>query len=407
MGIDENVDTEKADFAKLAYRIILRKLHFNVYPKLLQLQFDPATLKRLCMNSTDYANSPCARFTLSGVDEKHQAKDQPIFYTFLDKQMETVSGADNLRGSNTLRPTFLNSFITETQCFSADKNLPDEPLDESYYRGSYMNSGKLKERVSFSDRVYMAKTSQDEVVGPTLKIDNTLYKSKNSYATPLEVIYLNPLQVWNPYKLRNYIDCSEVTGEGTKDKPFTGVCPKLWYMIPAKFFKEGDNDDCVNLETLEKGAYVMRPDGEVSCFYASGVRVVYPSIKGVKGRMRQRYPIMQVTAEGSCEWKKLNAMEDTIDWEIEFDTGKSTLPDAIVFQHTHIVKLTKFDLKKLKANEFVQKVTEKKEHHQHIITVKMREDGKIEITNCNGDNIDDNLYCFDKHNSMLTERKRC
>lgn len=132
------------------------------------------------------------------------------------------------------------------------------------------------------------------------------------------------------------------------------------------------------------------------------LRVTYPKIKDVTGRMRQRCLLMKVTAEGSCDWKKINAMEDTIDWEIEFETGTSTFKAK---QHTHIVKLTKFDIGKLKCKEFVQKVSEHEELHQHIISVIMSEDGEIMISDCNTGSSLDNVYCFDKHQPIPNEKK--
>ena len=55
----------------------------------------------------------------------------------------------------------------------------------------------------YSDRLYMAMTSQDRIAGQTYTDkDGNEVETKVSYAIPMEIIYLTPLANWNPYDIQ-------------------------------------------------------------------------------------------------------------------------------------------------------------------------------------------------------------
>lgn len=140
------------------------------------------------------------------------------------------------------------------------------------------------------------------------------WTQRYTYALPLEVIYLNPLQSWNPYNLaydqkENDVSRNGRVGGSTTEKAFNGTALKrFYYLTPIEFYSSG-RVQVDPADTAKPGAGVLGPDGEVHMMSSSGIRIVTPEIDGV-GKIRMRYPIMPVHGEGSGVWKELNALKE-------------------------------------------------------------------------------------------------
>jgi hypothetical protein len=124
----------------------------------------------------------------------------------------------------------------------------------------------------------------------------TKYEQKVSYAIPLEIIYLTPLNKWNPHNL-NYkgdqrsVDGKTVTansrnGGKTKTKAYDGVNSRIYYITPNEFFA-GTETHVDAADTTKGSVGVLDPTKEVRMVRASGTRIFLPNIPGV-GILRQR-----------------------------------------------------------------------------------------------------------------------
>ena len=126
---------------------------------------------------------------------------------------------------------------------------------------------------------------------------------KWSYAFPLEIIYLTPLNRWNPYDLQYKgkfnSDEGKTVREGIRnggyeeDTAFNGLNSKNYYITPTEMF-ESDEKNKDEADTTQGEVGVLTPGGEVARVRASGIRVFFPNIPGV-GVLRQRYVHRQLS----------------------------------------------------------------------------------------------------------------
>ena len=209
-------------------------------------------------------------------------------------------------------------------------------LYRSYKVGKKDAMGLSMVNRGFSDTfMFSAKTTRKEIVG----LENTNPKKckrvnkkkicekwleKWTWAIPLEVIFLTPLQKWNPlnvpYKGKfNSKEGITVTansryGNCNKDNTLAamnGTNSKNYYRTPIEFYSEAREGSTDAADTSRKYGVCVLTKGGQSRTMASGVRVFLPNIPGV-GIMRTRFPIMPVHGEGSAVWKELNALKEII-----------------------------------------------------------------------------------------------
>lgn len=119
---------------------------------------------------------------------------------------------------------------------------------------------------------------------------------KWSYAFPLEIIFLTPLNRWNPYKLQYKGKFNSEEGKTVKennrnggydvDTAFNGLNSKTYYITPKEMF-ESDEKNKDEADTTQGEVGVLTPKGEVARVRAAGIRAFFPNIPGV-GILRQR-----------------------------------------------------------------------------------------------------------------------
>ena len=265
------------------------------------------------------------------------------------------------------------------------------------------------------------------------------YLQKWSYAIPLEIIYLTPLNKWNPYNLTHKgnarsqlgktVNANGRNGGLTKRTAFNGTNSKIYYITPDEFFS-GSETQKDAADTTRGSVGVLDPTGEVRSVRASGIRIFLPNIPGV-GILRQRYPIFPIHAEGSTVWKELEATKDFLmqsntharlfreklasgtagvstpekNTDTRFLTGSSRRPE-IVPNHVHELILTTEEIALLKSRKIVSKTTGTTEAHQHEITIGWNATRKLfYIASCQGTPPNAGKYrmCFDKHTIFLKE----
>jgi hypothetical protein len=133
---------------------------------------------------------------------------------------------------------------------------------------------------------------------------------------------MNPLSKWNPYNIphrgnANSPEGRQVftgpngrrNGRRTLDKAYNGTNTQKYFRTPSEFFL--DPEDFDPADTVEKGINVLDRTGTMQSVQSSGFWIHLPEIPGV-GILRQRYPIMPLSEEGSGVWKELAALTDIV-----------------------------------------------------------------------------------------------
>ncbi|KAK7100199.1 uncharacterized protein [Littorina saxatilis] len=421
-------------FAQWNYRILCHPIKTHI--KL--TDFKPVDMlpTRILTGSTydAYANKRGARFSLNPDDG-----DREVKWDLLDKIMREIPGKDN----------YMARIKDEVYGLRKMDVFTNKPLNTAFYHRWYKTeetgaNGQETSRRGFADRnLFMAETTQDHVAPVTYeqclhprKLQNrdcTTVVKRFSYAIPLEIIWLTPLNKWNPFNIKYKGDAKTSLAESVKadgrhggrtsDKAYNGTHSKCYYITPAEFFdgKEVGSDAA---DTTRGSVGVLDRKGGVRLVKASGVRIFLPEIQGL-GVLRTRYPIMPVYAEGSPIWKELEALREvvmnmnkykkyfksvppfapadpaTLEQEEEDDKVVLRLSESNpepVGLHDHTLSLSVMEYKQLTMkSRSLDLVTSMENGHSHAVTVDFDETtGKFRITQC-----DERYRCFDGHSVFL------
>ena len=389
----------------------------------------------------EQASTRAARFQLNpkNADRFYERFDSPPF-TLLDELMSEIPGKDNHQGS-------LTDEAFDLPVYSVDPKNPGK-LNAAYYHRWFRVQARgamglsRRHRGYADENLFVAMNTQPRVAGMTLETCKgpkrkprcKRVSQKFSYAIPLEIIYLTPLNRWNPfdleYKGSESGDLGKTVFEGgrdggrTPDKAYNGTNSKKYYRTPSAFFS-GQEVSADAADTTQGSVGVLNKNGEVKITRASGTRIFFPPINGV-GVLRQRYPIVPVHGEGSAVWKELEAVNDLLmksqtyfymyrqalwgsggvmptepadkDTTLRMEDATRTPPGA----HTHEITLTTDEVKAaFRFGRCYRKYTTEGAGHQHKITACWRS-SKWLLTSCDrSDNSKDKTRCWDKHGMYL------
>ena len=300
-----------------------------------------------------------------------------------------------------------------------------QPLNAAYYHRVYKyqspRSYKTNKRQrSFSDStVYMALNTIPEIIDSSHEHDcsfaddevlcNKVAKQKWSYAIPVEIIYLHPLHNYNPYNI-DFHGTSDIAtaggrfGGNTDATAYNGSNTKQYFRTPKSFFT-GDEVNPDPADTATKPVHVLNKFGVRKECYASGIRAILPELPGI-GSLRTRYPIFPIHGEGNFVMKELHVLKDMLENAytdskfypdgnpFSIGLGLMYLPYAVedveagIPKHTHFVKVSVTDLRKLRVErKSVTITTEAGDHgatHKHTITVEYTDDKKFNLKFCDG-----------------------
>jgi len=264
-------------------------------------------------------NSRAPRFRMA-----QEGRSQWFQWNQLDDWMQEVPGKDNYGAK------------IEDDAFGLPKMTLD--LTKKINVANYHRRWKVADKDAMGDTVghrgfadralFVAENTQPRVAPATLKFctRQTGHKvcqdlvKRVSYAIPLEIVFLTPLQSWNPYNIEykgSWRDPSSkaVTADGrtggtTAEKAYNGTMQKAYYLTPVEFFKgkEVGHDPA---DTTKAATGVLDRHGNVRLMKSSGIRINLPEIEGV-GTIRTRYPIMPLWIEGSAAWKEVEALRDLV-----------------------------------------------------------------------------------------------
>ncbi|KAJ7378068.1 hypothetical protein OS493_024730 [Desmophyllum pertusum] len=388
----------------------------------------------------EQASTRSARFQLNPKDSDKwtEGVNNPRFM-LLDEIMSEIPGKDNYQGH-------LTDEAFELPAITIDPKKSGK-LNAAYYHRWFKVMEKdamgqsVRHRGYADENLFMAMTTQPKVAGMKLTTckgpkKNPRCKSvsqKFSYAIPLEIIFMTPLNRWNPFDLEYKGPDKEAYGKtvfeggrnggNTPDKAYNGTNSRKYYQTPSAFFS-GLEVSTDAADTTRNSVGVLDKKGAVRITRASGTRIFFPLISEV-GVLRQRYPIMPVHGEGSPVWKELEATKDLLmksktygyiyreplggsgvlptepperPITLKMEDATRTPPGA----HSHEITLTPDEVKLAKGKrQSFKKMTTTGAGHQHTITVVWRK-GHWMIQHC--DDTDTGKYkCRDRHGKYLNE----
>jgi len=276
VNVTEDGDIE---YAQWNYRILCHPIRSDLKLSDFEPVDDLAVRLIKNTNMTQYAKNKAARFSIApdyshryhAESQSGEFNDKGYLYGRLDKIMMEIPGKDNY-----------NSFIQD-DAFELTKVRVDTKntttLNAARYHRRYKTLQKgamgltLRNR-GFSDpMLYVAETKSPRVAKMAVKDcheKNTCkyYESRHSYAMPLEIIWLTPLNAWNPYNLtfhnNNHIPSAHGRNGGTSaDKAYNGTSHNAYYLTPTEFFHGGETQKDP-ADTAKNSVGVLDPSGHVS-----------------------------------------------------------------------------------------------------------------------------------------------
>ena len=273
-------------YAQWNYRIVCNPIHHALRLQDFQLIDDLAARMRQRRNLTAFGRSRAARFRVAGTHGSHynsvegygNFSESTFGYSLMDRIMYEIPGKNNYRGHMKDESFDLLKYRMETKT--------DAILNAAHYHRYYKvlqkgAMGLTVRRRGYSDRnLWVASTTQPNIAEMEAKdchYNSTVhksvchkYKSRYTYAIPLEIIWLTPLSKWNPYNLTIYDNKhrSGITKDGrngglTKDKAYNGTASNFYYLTPAEFYHPGEvNRDPA--DTARNTVGVLDQEGNVS-----------------------------------------------------------------------------------------------------------------------------------------------
>ncbi|XP_045189241.2 uncharacterized protein LOC123546768 [Mercenaria mercenaria] len=365
-------------------------------------------------------------------------EDGHFHYNTLDQLMNEVPGVDNYPGHLT------DDSFGELK-YRVDTKTPTV-LNTAHYHRHYRvlpkgNTGLSMENRGYSDTtLWVAQTTNPKIAEMeakdchldlhTQKPVCRTYKSRSTYAIPLEIVWMTPLSSWNPYNLTlhtnrkdyQYVNADGRNGGLDKAHAFNGSSLPNYYLTPAEFFHGGEaNRDPA--DTAKDVVGVLDQHGQVQRVSASGIRIFTPDINGV-GKIRIRYPVAPAHQEGSALWKNIVALQDvlmdTMKFSQIFEQRPSTRdpnahePDTIYEMsithtnppgmHYHEVYITREEMIALeRIGTRVRVYTSESNGHHHELTLTMDPQhsdlSTLLIVDCDGKET-----CWDGHNKEIRRK---
>ena len=190
--------------AQWNYRILCHPIQRELPTSRFRAVDDLAVRMRNKMTYEQLIGSREARFQLNPRDTDTW-RDEPSVYNLMDQIMAEIPGKDNYQGQLYDDAFGADAYEYGTNEFQSAKNV-------AYYHRMYKTDTRdamgvqARHRGFSDDSLYMAMTSHEEVAGMGVEICKgrgsrqkcSTWRQRWSYAIPLEIIYMTPLQTWNP-----------------------------------------------------------------------------------------------------------------------------------------------------------------------------------------------------------------
>ncbi|XP_012943153.1 uncharacterized protein LOC106013032 [Aplysia californica] len=319
--------------------------------------------------------------------------DRYNYYSFLDSLMGEIPGKDNY-GANLTDDAFglLNYDVGVTSKMSV---LNTAMYHRWFKLGQKGAMGLTVNHRGYNDEnMWVAMTNQPNVMPMTIKHCVSGHCSwatrRVSYALPLEIIYTTPLFNWNPYKL-------------------------AFHSVIEFYHNANGNGQHDPADTAKNYVSVLDTKGVMKSVAPTGFRVITPDIQDV-GKIRLRYPIFPVHAEGSTVGQELMALKEMVMkmgryqylYE-ETPMGQALPPDEDKTFHVrdsaknppglhgHDFTLTSDEYKSLMAGNDTTVTTSFNLGHQHQMVIYYNtRNHNYYFKSCDGQ-----PRCWDGHGSLL------
>jgi len=183
--------------------------------------------------------------------------------------------------------------------------------------------GRQQQMRGYSDlNLWAAMTTHDKVAGYRIcqtedesqEDSEQCWEQKWTYAIPLEIIFLSPLENWNPYELTKF-ESSEFNeanegNDGSVETPYEGYTEKGQFVkIPQEFFTGNNGRD---LADTGRAYFVQTGSNGAKAVTSSGTRVVTDPIGDDVGIVRLRWPIFPVHDRSSLAFREVTALGQKI-----------------------------------------------------------------------------------------------
>ncbi|XP_074660714.1 uncharacterized protein LOC141913152 [Tubulanus polymorphus] len=300
--------------AQWNYRIVCHPLKNYLSTKRLVLVDDLDVRMANKHDIKQYEMSRAARYKLAPKDQDFWKEDS-YRYDFLDELMSEIPGKDGY-GAN-----MVDDGISGSRAKSYVE--PEKDLNAAYYHRWFTGDrdamgSRFQHRGFDDDSLFAASTTQEKIAPAEVeycrKKKCVQAKQRFTYAIPLEIIYLTPLNSWNPHNItyKHNVDPKVSTNSGKKPgNALTHAWRRLYDITPLEFYaSNGYSGDPA--DTSNGYMYVKDGKGVPQKVVASGARILLPPIPGIDRRVRLRFPIMPIHQEGSVYWKKIDALQDSL-----------------------------------------------------------------------------------------------
>ncbi|KAL8617976.1 hypothetical protein ACOMHN_058060 [Nucella lapillus] len=282
-----NVTDGIPNFAQWNYRILCHPLKREVNMS----HFIPVEdLGHRMAYKTDFDHYMNTRMVRFAVDD-HQGKNHLYQWNELDDMIYEVPGKDNYGAHKTDDAFGMPKLRVEN----------DTPMNVAYYHrcwrvGEHDAMGDIVGHRGFSDRnLFVAENTQPRIAPTKVhhcykehghKVCKDIEK-RVSYAIPLEVIFLTPLNTWNPYNMENRGKFNTPqgalatkdgrNGQTTKEKAYDGINSKAYYLTLVEFFSGAEvaHDPA---DTTKAATGVLDRQGNLGLMKSSGIRTQLPNI---------------------------------------------------------------------------------------------------------------------------------
>nr|KAG5685460.1 hypothetical protein BaRGS_002768 [Batillaria attramentaria] len=313
-----NITDGVPKFAQWNYRILCHPIEKDIPLKHLKMADDLAARfarGKTIMSQMDWRG---ARFYLEAYE-----KDRIRMLNTLDYIFAEIPGKDNYVAN-------IQDDSFGTTLYDARFKQYEKVLNTGLYHRWYrMGQKGPTVRRGFNDRnLFVAETTRTEVAPMSVtdcfqslgKRVCKKHTKRVSYAIPLEIVYMTPLLLWNPYKIVDYGYEKTPQAQGVRRggrnggmqpwQAFNGTNSNTFYRTPVQFFT-GGLVGAQSQDTVRDAVGVLDPQGIVRRVASSGNRIVLPALPGL-GNLRTRFPIAPVYGEGKTEWKDLDALRTTL-----------------------------------------------------------------------------------------------
>lgn len=268
-------------YAQWNYRILCHPIQRDLNLQDLQLVDDLAARMFLNANISTFGDSKAARFGIGpygGNGYKankgygHFA-DRRYLHGRIDDIMYEIPGKDNYGGNLEDGAFGLIKHRVDTK----NKTVLNVAMYHRHFKVMMKGAMGLSVRNrGFSDpNLFVAKTNNPRIA--SFGADNCkkergkevceYFEGRHTYAIPLELVWLTPLNSWNPYNLTFYTSNAIPKANGrdgglTSDMAYNGTSPDKYYMTPVEFFQGGQTERDP-ADTAKDGVGVLDQTGTV------------------------------------------------------------------------------------------------------------------------------------------------